>query len=72
MILARGAGPTQPGKQEIFPELGMPNSRKPDERGDFIVTANVKFPATLSEKSKSLLRLAFEASARIEMREAVA
>ncbi|KAI9843468.1 MAG: hypothetical protein M1837_006314 [Sclerophora amabilis] len=51
-----GGGPTQPGREIVFPELGMPKSKKPSERGDFIVTINVKFPATLTEAQKIRLK----------------
>ncbi|KAI9805207.1 MAG: hypothetical protein M1825_001043 [Sarcosagium campestre] len=49
-------GPTQPGFEERFPGLGMPKSKKPGERGDFIVQVNVKFPTTLTAAQKSSLK----------------
>ena len=51
-----GAGPTQPGFEERFPGLGMPKSKKPNERGDMIVKVNVKFPASLTASQKAKLR----------------
>lgn len=51
-----GAGPTQPGYEERFPGLGMPKSKKPTERGDLIVTVNVRFPQTLSADQKRRIR----------------
>ncbi|KAI9829613.1 MAG: hypothetical protein M1826_005503 [Phylliscum demangeonii] len=51
-----GGGPTAPGFQERFPGLGMPKSKNPTERGDLIVTINVRFPASLSPSQKSKLQ----------------
>lgn len=51
-----GSGPTGPGWQERFPNLGMPLSKKPNERGDFIVEAKIKFPKTLTAQQKSQLK----------------
>ncbi|TVY84169.1 DnaJ-like protein subfamily B member [Lachnellula suecica] len=48
-------GPTQPGSSDTYPNLGMP-SKKPNERGDFIVTYNVKFPTFLSQEQKRKLK----------------
>jgi DnaJ homolog subfamily B member 4 len=50
-----GAGPTQPGHQERFPNLGMP-TKKAGERGDFIVEVKVKFPTSLTQAQKSQLK----------------
>lgn len=50
------AGPTQPGSQEIYPGLGMPISKKPGQRGNFIIKYNVKFPTTLTAEQKKTLR----------------
>ncbi|KAI9837553.1 MAG: hypothetical protein M1819_007204 [Sarea resinae] len=50
------SGPTAPGWTERFPGLGMPKSKKPSERGDFIVEVKVKFPTTLSAQQKSRLK----------------
>ncbi|EXJ81181.1 DnaJ like subfamily B member 4 [Capronia epimyces CBS 606.96] len=51
-----GAGPTQPGYEERFPGLGMPNSKKPSERGDFIVEVKVKFPKSLTPAQKAKIK----------------
>ena len=50
------AGPTQPGSQDSYPNLGMPLSKKPEQRGNFIVTYNVKFPMTLTPDQKRKLK----------------
>ncbi|KAL3425739.1 dnaJ heat shock family protein [Phlyctema vagabunda] len=50
------AGPTQPGSSDSYPSLGMPLSKKPDERGNFVVKYNVKFPTTLSPEQKRKLK----------------
>jgi DnaJ family protein B protein 4 len=49
-------GPTQPGYEERFPGLGMPISKKPNERGDMVVKVNVKFPTSLTAAQKEVLR----------------
>ncbi|KAL3423938.1 dnaJ heat shock family protein [Phlyctema vagabunda] len=51
-------GITPPGTSEIFAGHGMPNSKKPNERGDFVVTINIEYPTHLSEFQKRLLRKA--------------
>ena len=50
------SGPTQPGSTEAYPGLGMPISKKPGQRGNFIIKYNVKFPTTLTAQQKSQLR----------------
>lgn len=50
------AGPTQPGSKDVYPSLGMPLSKKPDQRGNFIITYNVKFPTSLTPKQKEELK----------------
>ncbi|KAK4162761.1 protein psi1 [Cladorrhinum sp. PSN259] len=50
------AGPTQPGSSDSYPGLGMPISKKPGQRGNFIVKYNVKFPMTLTPAQKQKLR----------------
>lgn len=54
----RGAGPTQPGYQERFPGLGMPISKKPGERGDFLVEVKVNFPKSLTADQKQKIKAA--------------
>ncbi|KIW89720.1 uncharacterized protein Z519_09876 [Cladophialophora bantiana CBS 173.52] len=51
-----GAGPTQPGHEERFPNLGMPISKKPGERGDFIVRVKVRFPRSLTAAQKAKIK----------------
>ncbi|KAL9612095.1 MAG: hypothetical protein Q9167_003282 [Letrouitia subvulpina] len=50
------AGPTGPGFTEIYPDRGMPKSKKPSERGDMIVEVKVKFPTSLTLAQKSQLK----------------
>jgi DnaJ homolog subfamily B member 4 len=50
------AGPTQPGSSDTYPGQGMPISKKPGTRGDFVVKYNVKFPASLTANQKQKLR----------------
>jgi DnaJ family protein B protein 4 len=42
-------GPTQPGSREIYPDLGMPLSKTPHRRGNFIVTFEVKYLDSTAE-----------------------
>ncbi|KAJ5165331.1 uncharacterized protein N7500_007161 [Penicillium coprophilum] len=49
-------GPTQPGREERYPGLGMVSSKNPKERGDLVVRANVTFPTSLSASQKDILR----------------
>lgn len=49
-------GPTEPGSEDTYPGLGMPNSKKPDERGNFIVKYKVRYPETLSKRQKVKIR----------------
>lgn len=49
-------GPTQPGSSDRYPGLGMPISKKPGTRGDFIVKYNVKFPTSLTADQKQKLK----------------
>jgi DnaJ family protein B protein 4 len=51
-----GGGPTQPGYQERFPHQGMPLSKKPTERGDFIVEVKVVFPRSLTSAQKTKIK----------------
>lgn len=50
------AGPTQPGSQDVYPNLGMPISKKPGQRGNFIIKYNVKFPTSLTAQQKESLK----------------
>ena len=55
-ISVRGGGPTAPGYQERYPGLGMPLSKKPTERGDFIVEVKVNFPKSLTPAQKTKIK----------------
>lgn len=50
------SGPTQPGSSDSYPSQGMPISKKPGQRGKFVVKYNVKFPTTLTAEQKQKLR----------------
>lgn len=50
------AGPTQPNSSDTYPGLGMPISKSPGQRGNFVVKYNVKFPLSLSPAQKQRLR----------------
>lgn len=50
------SGPTQPGSKDSYPNQGMPISKKPGERGNFVITYNVKFPTSLTPAQKSKLK----------------
>lgn len=52
----RGAGPTEPGTTQVFPGQGMPISKKPGQRGDFIVEIKVKWPKTLTTAQKQKIK----------------
>ncbi|KAI1761299.1 DnaJ-domain-containing protein [Hypoxylon sp. FL1150] len=49
-------GPTGPGSSDTYPSLGMPISKKPGERGNFIIKYNVKFPTSLTPTQKQQLK----------------
>ena len=55
-VPVRHGGPTQPSWEERYPNLGMPRSKKPSERGDFVVEVKIKFPVSLSQHQKEILR----------------
>lgn len=55
-IHVQSAGPTGPTWIERFPALGMPKSKKPNERGDFIIGLKIKFPTSLSPQQKEQLK----------------
>ncbi|KAK1776488.1 DnaJ domain-containing protein [Copromyces sp. CBS 386.78] len=50
------AGPTQPGSTDVYPGQGMPISKQPGQRGNFIIKYNVKFPTSLTTDQKQKLR----------------
>ncbi|KAK8927082.1 Protein psi1 [Metarhizium anisopliae] len=49
-------GPTQPGSEDRYPGLGMPISKKPGQRGDFVIRYKVNFPSSLTAAQKQQLR----------------
>ena len=51
-----GGGPTQPGYEERFPNLGMPRRKNISDRGDMVVQIKVKFPSNLSQTQKTRLK----------------
>jgi len=55
-LVVEKAGPTQPGSSDSYPGLGMPISKKPGQRGSFVVKYNVKFPTALTAAQKQSLR----------------
>ncbi|KAI1103545.1 DnaJ-domain-containing protein [Jackrogersella minutella] len=50
------SGPTGPGTSDSYPGLGMPVSKKPGDRGNFIIKYNVKFPTSLTPRQKQQLK----------------
>lgn len=50
------SGPTQPGSEDRYPGLGMPLSKVPGQRGDFILKYKVNFPSSLSAAQKNKLK----------------
>lgn len=55
-LQVRSGGPTGPNFTERFPNLGMPKSKKPNERGDFVVGVRIKFPTSLTMDQKERLK----------------
>lgn len=55
-LTVSGSGPTAPGYIERYPEQGMPISKKPGQRGDFLVEVKVNFPKTLSATQKQKIK----------------
>lgn len=50
------SGPTQPTFEERFPQLGMPKSKTPTQRGDFVVGIKIKMPTSLTAAQKTQLK----------------
>lgn len=50
------SGPTQPDWVERYPGLGMPKSKSPNVRGDFVVGVKIKFPTSLTASQKEKLK----------------
>lgn len=55
-ISVSSSGPTQPTFEERFPQLGMPKSKTPTQRGDFVVGVKIKFPPSLTAAQKTKLK----------------
>lgn len=55
-VPVRSGGPTGPDFTERFPSLGMPKSKKPNERGDFVIGVRIKFPKSLTTQQKEQLK----------------
>ncbi|PSN71129.1 DnaJ-domain-containing protein [Corynespora cassiicola Philippines] len=55
-IAVSSGGPTGPTFTERFPNLGMPKSKKPNERGDFVVGVRIKFPTSLTPQQKEQIK----------------
>lgn len=55
-IGVRAAGPTPPTWTDRFPGQGMPKSKKPNERGDFVVGVKINFPTSLTPQQKEKLK----------------
>ncbi|KAG8623332.1 hypothetical protein KVT40_008308 [Elsinoe batatas] len=49
-------GPTGPGYTQNFPGQGMPKPKNPDQRGDMIVSVNIKYPKSLTADQKAKLK----------------
>jgi DnaJ family protein B protein 4 len=49
-------GPTHPNSEERYPSLGMPISKKPGQRGDFVIRYKINFPTTLTMDQKEKLK----------------
>jgi len=50
------AGPTQPDWTERFPSQGMPKSKTPSVRGDFIISVKIRFPTSLTAQQKQQIK----------------
>ena len=48
--------PTPPTWVERYPDQGMPKSKTPTQRGDFVLSVNIKFPTKLTSAQKSKLK----------------
>ena len=53
-------GPTTSSWQECFPGLGMCSHKNPNERGDLFVGVKIKYPTSLNERQKNLIRDALQ------------
>jgi DnaJ family protein B protein 4 len=48
--------PTQPGSSDVYPGLGMPLSKKPGTRGNFVIKYEVKYPSSLTPRAKAMIK----------------
>jgi DnaJ family protein B protein 4 len=55
-LTVTSSGPTQPTFEERYPGLGMPKSKQPTQRGDFLVGVRIKFPTSLTADQKKKLK----------------
>ncbi|TKA31100.1 hypothetical protein B0A50_02069 [Salinomyces thailandicus] len=55
-VSVSSTGPTQPTFEERYPSLGMPKSKTPSQRGDFIVGVKIKYPTSLTAEQKRKLK----------------
>lgn len=55
-LTVSSSGPTQPTFEERYPGQGMPKSKQPTSRGDFIVGVKIKFPTSLTADQKKKLK----------------
>ena len=55
-LTVSSGGPTQPTFEEKYPGLGMPKSKQPTLRGDFIVGVKIKYPTSLTADQKKKLK----------------
>jgi DnaJ family protein B protein 4 len=55
-VSVSNSGPTSPEWTERFPSLGMPKSKTPSVRGDFVVGVKIKFPTSLTAEQKTKLK----------------
>lgn len=49
-------GLTPPTHETRFPGLGLPRSKKPTERGDFVLCVSIQYPNSLSQAQREKLR----------------
>ncbi|KAI9690362.1 MAG: hypothetical protein M1822_009324 [Bathelium mastoideum] len=54
-VKVHGPRPTQPMWQECFPDLGMPKSETPTERGNFLIGVRIQFPKNFTAEQAEML-----------------
>ena len=57
---AQGSSPIQPGQVILVKAEGMPISKSPGKKGDLLVAINVKFPSTVTEAQRQVIRETFK------------